>query len=221
MTTMEKVIYRGAVYADAGNVVKPTGRSLVDHISTSSTLVKNVGDVKARKQNFLDFLEENGIESDADAYVAARAAYQAFCNAFFLDSSKYIIDEQALIAGARKIVKEPAPEGNPQAVRNSKVIDNISNACDLLDMVLDELRDLNKTQGEILKEVRLNGKTIADNAEESRAQLQRIGPKLGEIDKKYREMQVEIGKVTKNWLGHVNNVASIKAAIDRWLSARH
>ena len=212
--TAAQVVYSGALYADAGNVAKASGRKLEDIIAEANSTVKNVAAVKDRRAAFLETMTVNNVESDIDGYIATQSAYMAFCNRFFLDSKKYLLDLKKVIAEGRKIEKPITSVPTATAVRNSKVIDEIVQVGELLDILVEEQKNTNK----LLQSLVSNAAMVQMDTRENMESLHKIGPKLGEIDKKLKNIEVGVSTVAKAWPGHVANLANLKTRIDRWMT---
>lgn len=199
-----KVAYRGAIYADAGNRAKEAGKDIKIVLQESvNTGAKNVGDVKERKREWMDALAAGKAKSEIDGYIATRPAYMAFCNMFFLDATKYIINLDEIIKPA------PEPEQAPPSM---------SQIGDLLDAILQEQQEQTKTLHALLQAFNTTCGTISLNVEANRETIQRMGPKLGEMDKKLKNIEISGNVVSKTWPGHVNNTAALKQQLERYVS---
>lgn len=206
MANVEKVAYMGILYTDADKVARGAGRSLQDVVSSSfNTGVKNIAEVKARKKEWADALKARGSASNIDGYMSTKKSYTAFCNAFFLDSSKYLIDLE-------EVFRTPPAAPTPAPAQDFGQIG------DLLDAILQEEQEQTKTLHAILQAFNTVCGTISLNVEASRETLQRMGPKLGEIDKKIKNIEINTATVSKTWPGHVSNTAGIKSTFDRYVA---
>lgn len=201
-----KVAYRGAIYADAGNRAKEAGKDIKIVLQESvNPVAKNIGNVKERKKEWMDALAAGKTESEVDGYIATRPAYMAFCNMFFLDAAKYIINLDEII--------KPAPAPEPK-----QAPPNMSQIGDLLDAILQEQQEQTKTLHALLQAFNTVCGTISLNVEASRETVQRMGPKLGEMDKKLKNIEISGNTVSKTWPGHVNNTAALKQQLERYVS---
>lgn len=199
-----KVAYRGALYLDADKRAKETGRNLKEILADSNNMkAKNIGDVKSRKKDWMDTLEEGKATSELDGYVAVQASYTAFCNMFFLDANKYLINLDDIIKPVKDV---PQPDHH------------MSQIGDLLDAILQEQQEQTKTLHALLQAFNTTCGTISLNVEANRETIQRMGPKLGEMDKKLKNIEISGNTVSKSWPGHVNNTAALKQQLERYVS---
>lgn len=207
-----QVVYSGQVYVRASDAAKMIGKNIDECIPQTNGGARNVLDVKARKGEFLATLDANGVRSEVDGYIASRHAYRSFCNVFFIESDQYLLNIDKIIKEGEKIVdatKDPI---------EAKI--DFSQIGELLDMMLEEQRTLNKTLIAFMTSFNTIVGSIELKEGSSLDILQRVGPKLGEMDKKMKNIETSAQTVSKTYTGLANNVAGIKSAIDRWMSGR-
>ena len=208
--TGAKVCYSGSLYSDAGNVVKNSGADLKDVIAKSTSGVRHIGDVKARRAEMITLFEEHGVEAKSDnLYRGTKASYTEFCNKFFLNAEQYLLDESELLAEATKIEKPEKPTSDPLLAKMAEI-------AELMDEEVELLETLNKK----IDSIASNAAMIQMDTRENMETLHKIGPKIGEVDKKLRGIDTSTATIAKTWPGHQLNVAGLKQAIDRFMSAR-
>jgi hypothetical protein len=204
-------IYSGQVYIDAGKIATAAGKT-VDELceKTNNTLIANIANAKDRKGDFIDYMTANCVESDFDGYMALGGELSAFCNLFFLKPDDYLVDVKELVKNGKKI--EP-PKTAPTAPAPTS-----SQIGDLLDMILEEQKRTNDTLTAILTSFSSIVGTIADKDGEMLNILQRMGPKLGEMDKKLKNIDTSTTTVSKSWGGLVASVGDVKSRFERYTS---
>lgn len=208
MANNSQVFYGGQVYLDAKRVAESAGSTVEELANRSNnSLIKNVANAKERKADFVDYLTANCVESEFDGYMSNKGALTSFCTQFLLNPDKYICDIKEIIKNGKRIEKPtvvvaqgPTPTG------------------DLLDAILEEQRATNKTLVALLAAFTAIVGSIDKKDEEILEILHKMGPKMGEIDKKLQNINVSTTTVAKSWPGLVTNVAEAKARFDRYTS---
>lgn len=213
--TGAKVCYSGSLYSDAGNVVKNSGTDLKDVIAKSTSGVKHIGDVKARRVEMMTFFEEHGVTSEnSNLYRGTQASYTEFCNKFFINPEQYLLDEKELLEKAQKV--ETPAESQTNLVLTNPPLAKMAEIAELLDEAVELLETLNKK----IDGIASNAAMIQMDTRENMESLHKIGPKLGEVDKKLRGIDTSTSTIAKTWPGHQLNLAAIKSGFDRFLTAR-
>ena len=85
-------------------------------------------------------------------------------------------------------------------------------------MILEEQKRTNDTLTAILTSFSSIVGTIADKDGEMLNILQRMGPKLGEMDKKLKNIDTSTTTVSKSWGGLVGSVGDVKSRFERYTS---
>ena len=211
-----QVLYSGQLYLDAKKVADAVGNTFDGIVEKSnSSLVKNIANAKERKAAFLDAMITRGVESDFDGYIAAKGTLTSFCTLFLLNTEKYIVDINEIVKAGKKIENPkdkllPAPK--PEAT--------LTDVGEIVDMLLDENKEISRLLNCILTEMKTTGKQMANDIENTREHIQKIGPKTSSIDEKLKEIKVNTGILSKTWPGLVSNIGELRARFERWTSGR-
>ena len=201
-TQQKVIVYSGELYTDAERIASAANSTVAESCTTPGT--KTVANKDERKLALLKLLETDGMECDEEAYAAASSSYTEFCRRFFLNADKYKLDYKAITH------KKPDP---PKPMTTADELRQIGT---LLDMLLENQRESNKMLQSLVAGIGSTVSTLERNSTENMECLHKLGPKVGEMDKKLKNIEVGMGTVARSYPGLVTNVANLWGRFERW-----
>lgn len=160
-TKQAVVIYAGALYEDAENACKQRNTTITNKCA-KSTNARAVSQKDARRDAYILLALSNGYDESAELYAAPVGMYNTFCNLFWLESSKYIVEnppkkaQQLKTITAAELNKKPLGEGD-----FTKAINKTNNIVLAVDGAIDSLNAVNgRLAGNLEKAIAENANAI-------------------------------------------------------------
>ncbi len=158
-TKQAVVIYTGALYEDAENACKQRNTTIMNKCAKSTNALA-VSQKDARHNAYILLAFSNGYDESAELYAAPIGMYNTFCNLFWLESSKYIVEnppkkaQKLKTINAAELNKKPLGDG-------AKAINKTNNIVLAVDGAIDSLNAVNgRLAGKLEKAIAENANAI-------------------------------------------------------------